>query len=411
MQGGTQTVRSSAFDPPAIPADFWARSDVTAALRKRDAIALFELLSRKAGISQTRVAASTGFPQGRISNYATGRYSIKSMAAWERLADGLDMPDPARACLGLAPYQAVPPPAPSPADQAGQQTEFVRRLARARSIDATVIRALDGETDTIRLLDRRLGAPAVTAKLQAHIDHLEASLRYSLSPSHRQALASVLAAASSLAGWQAIDMGDLPAAWEHYERATAAARESGDHALLAYASGEQAYVLADLGHHHDALALVQAAHNQTRNVIPHQIKTWLYAAEGEMAAAAGQETTCRHALDNAAHEIDYGPSDKDLPYLALNAVHLARWRGNCLVVFGDPETADELAQALDAMDASFTRAEAGLRCDLAAALHVRGERDEALRHLSRARELAHLTGSTRQRRRIRDLARRLGPAA
>ena len=67
--------------------------------------------------------------------------------------------------------------------------------------------------------------------------------------------------------------------------------------------------------------------------------------------------------------------------------------------------------ALAAMDDSFTRAEAGLRCDLAAALHVRGERDEARQHLKRARELAQLTGSARQRRRIRDLTRRIAKAA
>jgi len=130
-----------------------------------------------------------------------------------------------------------------------------------------------------------------------------------------------------------------------------------------------------------------------------------------MAAAAGEETACRHALDQAAREIEHGPSNEELPFLALNAVHLARWRGNCLVSFGDPDTADELAKALDAMDRSFTRAEAGVRCDLAAALYVQGEHEEAHRHLRRARELAQLTGSTRQRRRIRELAHRLGPAA
>ena len=82
-----------------------------------------------------------------------------------------------------------------------------------------------------------------------------------------------------------------------------------------------------------------------------------------------------------------------------------------LSTFGDPQTADELNTALDAMDGSFTRAEAGLRCDLAAALHVRGEQDEARHHLKRARELAQVTGSARQRRRIRDLSKRIGKAA
>jgi Flp pilus assembly protein TadD len=63
------------------------------------------------------------------------------------------------------------------------------------------------------------------------------------------------------------------------------------------------------------------------------------------------------------------------------------------------------------MEDGFTRAEASLRCDLAAALHVRGEQDEAKHHLKKARELAQVTGSARQRRRIRDLARRIAKAA
>ena len=87
------------------------------------------------------------------------------------------------------------------------------------------------------------------------------------------------------------------------------------------------------------------------------------------------------------------------------------WRGNCLVLFGDPQTADDLNAALAAMDDSFIRAEAGLRCDLAAALHVRGEQDEAKRHLKQARELAQVTGSARQRRRIRELSKRIAKAA
>ncbi|HEX4101595.1 MAG TPA: helix-turn-helix transcriptional regulator [Pseudonocardiaceae bacterium] len=404
-------MRSGAFDPPAISADIWDRHDVTTALQRRDIGRLIALLRQWAGLSQTRIATATGIAQGRMSNYATGKHKIKEMAVWERIADGLDMPDTARAFLGLAPRDGTPAPrVPSPADQAEQRTHFARYLARARVIDPGVIRTLDGETDAIRRLDRRLGAPAVTAKLQVHIEHVRTSLRFSLLPAQREALAAVLADASSLAGWQAIDMGNLPDAWDHYQRATSAAREAGDTCQLAYATGEQAYVLADLGHHHDALELVRAAHDQARTAVPSQIKVWLYAAEGEMAAATGDESACRHSLDQAAQEIEHGPSDDELPYLSLNTAHLARWRGNCLVAFGDPETADDLAQALDAMDASFTRAEAGLRCDLAAALHVRGERDEAHHQLGRARDLAQLTGSTRRRRRIRDLARRLGPA-
>ena len=406
-------MRTSAFEPPDIPASFWEHPSVARALAERDMGALFKLLKQLAGISQIRVGTAAEIGQGRISEVVCGKRRFAETQVFERIANGLDMPDHARLTMGLATRPASPSSseAKSPAARPGQHTDLLYRISASRHVDADVIAALQNETNSIRLLDRRLGAPAVSAKLQAHIGHVDTSLRYSMRPGQRQALASVLAEASSLAGWQAIDAGKLPAAWEHYERATGAAREADDKSLLAYAAGEQAYVLADLGENEDALAVIRAAHDETRTAIPHQIKTWLYAAEGELAAAAEQESACRRALDLAAKEIEYGPSNADLPYLALNPVHLARWRGNCLVNFGDPETADELTRALDAMDDSFTRAEAGVRCDLAAALHVRGERDEAQRHLHRARELAQLTGSARQRRRVRQLSRRLAGRA
>jgi transcriptional regulator with XRE-family HTH domain len=408
-------MRDSAFDPPALPDGFWARPDVRLALARRDMGELFRLLRQRAGISQTRIATATAMAQGRVSEIARDQRAVTSLTIFARIADGLSMPDDARACLGLAPVQPAPQPAakpaPAPGRQPDQEAELLRRIASARNIDPSVVQVLQSETDAVRLLDRRLGAPAVAAKLEAHITHLQSGLRHSLLPGRRQQLAAVLADASALAGWQAIDMGYLPAAWDHFEIATCAAREASDNCLLAFAAGEQAYVLLDVGRPAEALDMARAAYDQTCAVIPHQVRAWLRAAEGEMAAAARQEDTCRRALDLAAAEISHGPSGEDLPYLALNTAHLARWRGNCLIQFGDPEASTDLTAALAAMDGSFTRAEAGLRCDLAAALHVGGEPEEARRHLTRASELAQITGSARQRRRITDLARRIGAAA
>jgi transcriptional regulator with XRE-family HTH domain len=405
-------MRTSAFDPPAIPAEFWARPSVAQALTRRDMGALFRLLRQYTGLSQTRIATATGIPQGRVSEIIRDKRAVGAAHVFERIANGLDMPDSARLALGLAPHQPLAAKGAKPARSGTRrETDLVREITAARNIDGVVVAALQSETETIRLLDRRLGAPTVAAKLEAHIGQVETGLHYSLRPSNRQQLAAVLADASALAGWQAIDMGRLPRAWDHFERATAAAREASDACLLAFAAGEQAYVLLDLGRPAEALEIVRAVYDETRATIPHQIRGWLRAAEAEMAAAAGEESTCRHALDGAAREVGYGPSGEDLPYLALNETHLARWRGNCLVHFGDPQTADELVTALNGLDGSFTRAEAGLCCDLAAALHVRGERHEARLHLAKARELAQVTGSARQRRRVRDLTKRLGTAA
>jgi tetratricopeptide (TPR) repeat protein len=393
--------------------------------------ALFTLLRDYAGLSQTRIGTATELGQGRVSEVVNGIRDIAATHVFERIADGLAMPDQARLHLGLSPRQppASTPPGTTTRGRPGQDSDLLRQITAARSIDRSVVRVLQGETDTIRLLDRRLGAPAVAGKLEAHITHIETSLRYSLRPGNRQQLAAVLADASALAGWQAIDMARLPHAWAHFERATAAAREAGDACLLAFAAGEQAYVLLDLHRPAEALAMVRAAYDETREAIPHQVRGWLRAAydetreaiphqvrgwlraaEAEMAAAAGQEAACRNALDLAARELGHSPGGEDLPYLALNDTHLARWRGNCLVLFGDPQSADELTTALAAMD-GFTRAEAGLRCDLAAALHVRGEHAEAKRHLKQARDLAQVTGSARQRRRVRDLSKRIAKAA
>jgi tetratricopeptide (TPR) repeat protein len=406
-------MRASAYKPPVIPPGFWERAEVRRALRNRDMGMIFQLVKQSAGLSNIRLGAAVGLTQGRISEVISGTRRIAATHVFERIADGLEMPDSARLLLGLSPRNAAAATRPASTRRArpGQDSELLQQITAARSIDASVIRILQGETETIRLLDRRLGAPAVAGKLEAHISQVETSLYYSLLPGNRERLAAVLADASALAGWQAIDMGRLPRAWEHFERATAAAREADDKCLLAFAGGEQAYVLLDLHRPKDALAMVRATYDETRATVPHQIRGWLRAAEAEMAAAAGLENTCRQALDYAADEIGHGPSGADLPYLALNQTHLTRWRGNCLVMFGDPQTADELNIALAAMDGDFTRAEAGLHCDLAAALHARGEPDEARRHLKRARELAQVTGSARQRRRITDLARRIGKAA
>jgi tetratricopeptide (TPR) repeat protein len=406
-------MRASAYKPPVIPPGFWERAEVRRALRNRDMGMIFQLVKQSAGLSNIRLGAAVGLTQGRISEVISGTRRIAATHVFERIADGLEMPDSARLLLGLSPRNAAAATRPASTRRArpGQDSELLQQITAARSIDASVIRILQGETETIRLLDRRLGAPAVAGKLEAHISQVETSLYYSLLPGNRERLAAVLADASALAGWQAIDMGRLPRAWEHFERATAAAREADDKCLLAFAGGEQAYVLLDLHRPKDALAMVRATYDETRATVPHQIRGWLRAAEAEMAAAAGLENTCRKALDHAADEIGHGPSGQELPYLALNETHLARWRGNCLVMFGDPQTAGELNAALAAMDGDFTRAEAGLHCDLAAALHARGEPDEARRHLKRARELAQVTGSARQRRRITDLARRIGKAA
>ena len=121
------------------------------------------------------------------------------------------------------------------------------------------------------------------------------------------------------------------------------------------------------------------------------------------------EEVCRHGYRIQVKSIAR-PGGEDLPYLGLNSAHLARWRGNCLVHFGDPSTITDLSTALAGMDAT---AEAGLRCDLAAALHVTGEREEASHplNLSRLADLLRLPANEHDMLRVHHADHGLGGAA
>jgi hypothetical protein len=288
---------------------------------------------------------------------------------------------------------AVPSDAPSPAD------DLRHRIATARRVDMALIRQTQQQVHHIRLLDRRLGASSLLEQTRTVIATLSELVTYSLQPSVRAALSAVLSDAGALAAWQALDVGAVRQAWDHYEVAKTAAREAGSPVLLAHAMGEQVYTLHDLGRLADALSLVRAARSLVAKAGPRLLVSWLDAVQAETQAALGDDE-CRKTFDRSAALLPAETNDPRLPFIALNEAHHARWRGHCLAQVGDAEAIDYLTTALEQMDHSFVRATAGLRCDLAQALATRGDLDEARRHLRGARLLANQVGSVRQRRRI-----------
>ncbi|MCD2186190.1 hypothetical protein [Actinomycetospora soli] len=255
--------------------------------------------------------------------------------------------------------------------------------------------------NAVRALDRQLGAPAALEELRALSATVEQLLKHAVLPSARQPMAAVLADAAALAGWQALDTGDLDQAWTLHLTAQHAAREAEDVPALAHAMAQQAYVLLDVGRQDDALELARVAQGQASGVVPPVLEAWLSAVVGEMAAAVGDEPSARRALDVAAEAVPGHGADPDpLPYVALDSSHLARWRGNVLARLGDHEATEDLMAALDGMDASFTRAGASLRCDLAASMLAQHDHAGAREHATAGRTLARRAGSVRQRRRL-----------
>ena len=291
-------------------------------------------------------------------------------------------------------------PSAAPALDADEAASLRRSLALSQRVDPSTIALLVAQTENIRLQDRRLGAAVLRDQITAHIGMMESLLRHAVTHQWRSQLAAVLADTATLAGWQSLDLGLFDTAWRMYESAKAASLESQSAAHYAHATAEQAYVLVDLGMTGEAVECVAQVVEQYDTKVPARLRAWLHAVHAEVCAADGAEREALHSLERADHLLPDGADDPDLPFLSLDASHLARWRGHCQARLGAAGAVEDAASALDSMDRSFTRAEAGLRCDYATALAHTGEREEAEHQLTQARHLAALTSSARQLRRI-----------
>lgn len=281
----------------------------------------------------------------------------------------------------------------------------LRQLLRASAqIDNSVLNLLRGQLAATRRLDRQLGAIVAHDEVLAKITQVTRLLDHSLTPSSREQLAGHLSELHALAGWQALDTGNVTGSWNHYTRAMKAAAQGADPAFAAHSAAGQAFTLIDLGDTANAAALVQATRDRTQHRTDKLIRSWLAAAHGEALAADQRRDESLRAFDEAHGLLPDDPSPAETgPYVVLDAVHLGRWRGHALARLGEPTAVDTLTSALDRLDRTFTRAETALRVDLATAYSVMGEHTQARHQVLRADALATEIGSHRQRRRLKAL--------
>ncbi|WP_405817245.1 XRE family transcriptional regulator [Streptomyces sp. NBC_01390] len=298
---------------------------------------------------------------------------------------------------------AAPPP------MADGYDELLSRIDSATAVSQSMVKTFNDQTEILRTMDRQMGAAGLVDQMTGHLARLEDALNFAVLPTARRPVALALAGASTLAAWQAIDSGAVERAWRHYELAKHAARDAEAPMYLAHAMAEQAYVLCEAGRASLGVDLVRDAQRTVGQAGSPRLRAWLYAAEAEMCAHAGMPDDCRRALDAALASIPPGSEDRDPDMLSifLNSAHLARWHGNVLALLGDGDAVTSLYDALDVVDPTFVRAQAGLHSDLAQAHLARAEYDDAHTHLRQARLLASRTGSVRQRRRVDLLSARL----
>lgn len=307
-----------------------------------------------------------------------------------------------RPLLGLTDSELRPVDQPPEAPTADGYDALLERIDSARSVDTSLVTTLMDQTELLRSMDRQMGAAALVDQMSGHLATLEDALSFAVLPDSRRPIALALAGAASLAAWQSLDSGSVERAWRNYELAKRAALEADAPMYLAHAMGEQAYVLLDAGRPQLAVELVREAQRVSGNRASPRLRSWLLAAEAEVCAQAGLPDDALRAMEHAAREMPDGDTarDPDILSIFLNEGHLVRWRGNVLALLGDDQAVAGLYDALEVMDPTFIRAQAGLRCNLAQAHRARGEYDQAADHLRQARTLASRTGSVRHRRRV-----------
>jgi transcriptional regulator with XRE-family HTH domain len=138
----------------AMPDWAWQRAEVREALRARDMGAVLRHVQQYAGASQARIAAAVDMTQGRVNEVINGRREVSRLDVYERIADGLGMPDDARRLLGLAPSRetrsggaafdlaAFPEVVRVYASQASAADEIQRQAATAAEVDVLAVRGL-----------------------------------------------------------------------------------------------------------------------------------------------------------------------------------------------------------------------------------------------------------------------------
>ena len=288
-----------------------------------------------------------------------------------------------------------------PLEQEDDEADELRsRLAVARTVDAETVGIFRGQVENARHVDRQFGGITLLDQLRATITQIEALLRASTTHGQRQSLAGVLAEASALAGWEALDRAATVQAWDHHERAKIAAREADSPILLAHATAQQAMVLIDIEETATAVDLLSHARDLAERIAPPLLRAWLAAAHGEGLAAAGHRDDALRAFDRAEALRPADPMDAALPFVFLADVHLDRWRGAAMAQLGEPEAIDRITASLPRLPADFVRARTRMLVDLAFAHAAAGDRDAALTYARQAKRLAAQIKSDRQRQRL-----------
>ena len=330
----------------------FARQDFFEACKRRDAGAIVRILGAH-GITQGQIGMMTGLAQSTLSNYKRGIHQAEFASVFEKIADGLDMPQRLRQALGLMGESSPSRPggttgaARVPADTfdliqlaevigrngtdvkrremlslaaalggsaALAQSEVWERLTYAltnsTSMNDAVVREMEARSAGFHRLEEIVPAPQLLKGLTVQLREVTTLLSGTTSNPKdqlRKRLLVVAGESSVLTGWTASVTGDSVTARNFYDTAVTAAQEAKDPEITACALAYRSYLPSIKGANGRArVLLADALKVLPKNCSPGTL-AWIAARHAEESAQLGDSVQALSSWNRA--EEAYGIAD------------------------------------------------------------------------------------------------------
>lgn len=376
-----------------------ARPEVLDACARRDLGTVISALGR-GGLTQGRIAELTGVPQGRLSEWVTGKREPRAVTTFQKFANGVGLPMAARRALGLdiGPQAATVTAARTDAgvsypDTPEQAARNVSRLWIADLDDAALIqrgradprvwndaslrwlvapgRVLSDQpargvrigmsdverfrvtVDVFAKLDDRYGGGHAR---QALIQYLRTDADRMLSGRYTEAVGRKLFAAvgeaTLLAAWMSYDSAPASAlAQAYFIQALGLAQAGNDRLLGASILDAMSHQATFTGRFTEAANLARAARSGTRGIATPTLTAHFHTMEARALARLGDAKACEHALSEGMREFERANPENDPEWIRyFNESELSAEFGHCMRDLG--RTGDAIQHAGNGLETS-----------------------------------------------------------
>ena len=456
----------SPADVRAIVDRVCARPEVMDACSRRDLGMVINALCsgpRGAKLTQGKISELTGFPQGRLSEWATGKRRPQAATTFQQFADGVGMPPAARRALGLAgdppPSAAAAPAAPAllvpyprtSSDAVGKVSNLWHadlsdagalqrgkadprawadaslqwlidpgqmprnQPARGARIGISDVERFQATVDMFAALDDRYGGGhARQALIQYLSTDAERMMNGTYSEETGRALFTAVGAATLLAAWMSYDSAPASAlAQGYFVQALALAQAGSDRVLGASILDAMSHQATYTGRFTEAASLARAALTGTRGIATPSLTAHFHTMEARALARLGDARACEQALSEGVREFERASTEDNPPWFQyFSESELSAEFGHCMRDLGKSSDAIRYAGSSLAADGSggFTRSEFFVSLVLADGHLAAGDAEQACSVVLHALTAGEQIRSARCVGYLRDFTRRL-PAA